>query len=108
MNHTYKIAGMTCDNCAATVRDKLLRLPEITSVDVDRQKQEAEIVMQHHVPLSSLQQALSGTKYSITEENNSMHHTAADEQENQSTLKTYLPVFLIFGYITVVTLLIQY
>ncbi len=103
MTHTYKITGMTCANCAATVKSTLLTLPEITAAEVSKDKGTATITMDKHIPLSDLQRALGENgKYKIL----AVHHNEMAEQAT-SWFETYKPILVIFGYITTVTLLIQ-
>lgn len=108
MTHTYKITGMTCANCAKSVESKLLKVPGITAAAVDLEKQIAEVTMHHHVNMNDMQAALNGTKYSIGEEEQHLKTSQSIEVDSPIILKTYLPVFLIFGYITGVTLIIQF
>lgn len=96
MTHIYKITGMTCGNCEAKVKSSLLQLPNVTEVEVSREKQTATISMDKHIALSTLQNVLD-EKYSITP----IEHSEAAEQA-KSWLATYKPIFLIFGYIIVI------
>lgn len=95
---------MTCDSCEATVKSRLLALPDITEVRVSKEEQSATITMDRHVGVSALQEALGGpeAKYRIqaNEHSEMAEHT-------KSWLNTYRPVLLIFAYITGITLLIQ-
>jgi copper chaperone CopZ len=107
MTHTYNITGMTCNGCASSVQQKLSKVEGVTSVNVNLEKQEAEITMQQHISTPVLAAALAGTKYSLTDLAKA-NATPSSIEEQPVTLKTYLPIFLIFGYITAITLLIQY
>lgn len=60
--------------------------------------------MTKHVPIEALRESLKGTRYMIDEE----RHSHSVEPEKKSTAKTYLPIFLIFGFITAVTLLVEF
>jgi len=108
MTHQYKISGMTCNNCSAKVSNLLTATPGVTAVDVNLEKGEATVTMDRHVDTAVLQSSLKGSHYTITD----MAHPVkpatiiADDTE-PVTLKTYLPIFLIFGYILTVTLLVQ-
>jgi copper chaperone CopZ len=108
MTHEYNISGMTCGSCVARVKSELLKLGDILSADIKLQSPQASITMQKHVATSALQQAVSKAgNYSITEAGGGMHRDmdspAAATRENNS----YYPIFLIFGFITGITLLIQ-
>lgn len=103
MTHTYHISGMTCSGCEFKVKSRLLQVAGITSADVSLEKKQATLSMDTHVGLSTLQDALGNDgKYTISAENHSEIAEAT-----KSWFETYLPILLIFGYITVITLLVQ-
>jgi len=99
MTHTYKVTGMTCGGCEAKVKSSLLMLPNVTEVDVSKEKETATITMDKHIALSTFQNALD-KKYSIT----AMEHNETAEQA-KSWFATYKPILLIFSYVTVVSLI---
>jgi copper chaperone CopZ len=104
MIHTYSIAGMTCGSCEAKVKGSLLTLPDVTSVEVSKENKTVVIGMDKHISIGSLQEALGGkeSRYQIT----AKEHSELSEQA-KSWIETYKPVLLIFGYITLTTLLVQ-
>lgn len=107
MIHTYNITGMTCNGCVAKVKSELLKLGDITSVEVQLQSPQATITMQKHIPTAMLQEAVSKAgKYTIADDNAAMIHSSAVSADDKPT--SYYPIFLIFGYITGATLLVQY
>jgi copper chaperone CopZ len=108
MTHTYNITGMTCSSCVAKVKSELLKLGDVTSADVQLQSPQATISMTKHISTETLQKALSkaGAKYLITDADINMHHTSATIAEETTT--SYFPIFLIFGYITGISLIIQF
>ena len=109
MTHTYKITGMTCKGCAAKVKDLLAGVSGVTQVDMNLEGQSADITTNTHILTSDFQKTLEGTKYSIADFGN-IHKAGLMEQasvETPVTFTTYLPLLLIFGYITGVTLLLQ-
>ena len=79
----------------------------VTSVKVDLERQKAEITMTRHIPTTILQNALNKTKYMLSDKESRLASAASVKAEEPSTLKTYLPIFLIFGYITAVTVIIE-
>lgn len=93
---------MTCGGCEAKVKSSLLTVPDITSVEVSKEKQTATIGMEKHISLATLQKALS-EKYSIS----ALEHNEPIEQA-KGWLETYRPVLLIFLYITGVALLAEW
>ncbi len=102
MVHTYQISGMTCESCEAKVKSALLMIENVTNVEVSKDDNSATITMEKHIALDSLQKALP-EKYQIS----ALHHNEMTEQ-TKSWLETYKPILLIFFYITLVTLLIQF
>lgn len=102
MTHTYKLTRMTCCSCEAKVKSNLLIIPGVTEVGVSKEKETAIITMEKHIELAVFQKALNA-KYSIsTEEQNESIGQA------KGWLVTYMPVLLIFIYITGITLLIEW
>lgn len=106
MTHTYQISGMTCSGCAAKVKSELLKLGDVNSADIQLPFPQATITMQNYIPPGKLQEAVSKAgKYIITESPAaSPHHTDTIEEAQGDS---YFPIFLIFGYITGITLLVQ-
>ncbi|MES2777667.1 MAG: cation transporter [Bacteroidota bacterium] len=99
MTHTYKLTGMTCGGCEAGVKSSLLKLPNITAVEVSKENQSATITMDKLIPLAALQNALE-KKYAIT----ALEHNEVAEQ-TKNWLSTYKPILLIFAYISVIALI---
>lgn len=96
MTHTYEVTGMTCEACEAKVKGSFLKLPEITSVDVSREKNSVTISMDKHVSLSTLQEALGGatSKYKIK----ALDHSETNEQM-KSWFSTYKPLVILSLFI---------
>jgi len=67
MKHTYKIQGMSCSGCTASVEDSLSNLKEIQSVKADLKTGTVEVEMNKHVSLEKLQETLlkSGLHYTF-------------------------------------------
>jgi cation transport ATPase len=104
MTHSYSITGMTCSGCVGKVKSELLKLADITVAEVQLQAPQATITMLHHVPTATLQHAISKAgNFSITDWGNHSQEMAMDEKESSS----FYPLFLIFGYITGTSLLLQ-
>jgi copper chaperone CopZ len=95
---------MTCGSCEAQVKNSLLSLENVTSVEVSKDSNTATISMDKHIALSDFQEAIGGkeSKYQIA----AIQHNEVAEQ-TKSWFETYKPILLIFGYISTVTLLIQ-
>ena len=107
MTHTYNISGITCSSCVAKVKSELLKLGDVLNAEVQIDAPQATITMQKHITTAQLQKAISnaGAKYIISEAEQQQHHasnTAADSGDS------YYPIFLIFGYIAGVSLLVAF
>ena len=79
-------------------------MTDVTAVEVSKETNTGTITMEKHIPISILQEAIGGkdSRYQIS----AIHHDETTEQA-RSWLETYKPILLIFGYISVITLLIQ-
>ena len=67
MKHTYHIHGMTCNGCRNHVEKTLNAVDGVTSAQVNLEKMEAIVEMEHHIEIDSFQKALetAGGNYSI-------------------------------------------
>ena len=114
MKHIYTVTGMTCNGCRTSVEDKLNAIDGVLNATVNLEKAEATIEMSNHISISILQKALSDT-YSISEKIEPAL-SAVEEfriasnviEEKKSELKQLFPLFLIFGYITITAVLLNY
>jgi copper chaperone CopZ len=102
MVHKYQITGMTCTSCESKVKSALLLVENVTAVEVSKEENSATITMNKHIALTDLQKALD-SKYQIS----AIHHNEMEEQA-KSWFETYKPILLIFFYISLITVLIQF
>ena len=112
MKHTYKISGMTCSSCKASVEKSLNDLDNVTKVDVNLESQEATITMNGHIEVSELQKVLP-SKYSITKKEHknvfaSAQNSNFEVKEEKSKLQQLKPLLLIIFYIAVASILLHY
>lgn len=110
MKHTYKVTGMTCGGCVASVEKELKTVSGVTDVFVDLEKAEAEVTMRHHIDTTILKNALPA-KYQLSEKKETNVFTSASSvlpEENKSKWQQLTPLFLILGYITVASVLLNY
>ncbi|PZD78270.1 heavy-metal-associated domain-containing protein [Mesonia sp. K7] len=111
MKHTYKITGMTCQGCKASVTKHLEAIENITQVEVNLERSEAEITMTKHVMIAELQQALP-EKYTITkkEENpeNNIFESVGNQKEEKSKLQQLKPLLIILFYIATASVLLHF
>ena len=109
MKHTYKVSGMTCNNCVAKVKSELLKLPGVLSSEVTLNLGKATIEMSNHISISALQEAISPQKkYLITADNNDQGQTAFVVEEAKGWFQTYKPILLIFFYIILISSAVVY
>jgi len=113
MIHTYKITGMTCGGCVASVTGYLSKIEGVSNVAIDLEDGEAQITMANHIGLQTLKNTLP-EKYTIEEK-----HAADFKTESESILQTestveqskfqqLKPLFLIFAYLFSAAFLLNY
>jgi copper chaperone CopZ len=111
MTHTYKVSGMTCGGCQAKVQGLLSKVSGVKNISIDLSRGEASIDMDKHIATVDLRAALKDyPKYELTEvhpQHNAIV-TPVDDEIPKSWVVTYKPILLIFGYITGVTLLVEW
>ena len=112
MKKIYTVLGMTCNGCKSTVYENLNKLQKIKSVEVDLENAEATIFMTGNIKLFELQKALP-SKFQILEKKSD--NLSADENEqtsevikDESKLKQLKPLLLIFTYISIASIFMNY
>ncbi len=106
MKHTYTVTGMTCNGCRTSVEDKLNAIPEVKNASVSLETSEATIEMSEHISIEKLQKALSD-KYIIAEKN-IFNANTVNVSEEKGDLEQLFPLFLIFGYIIIASILLNF
>ena len=101
MIHTYKVTGMTCGNCKASVEQALLTSHDITKATVDLDSAEVKVESNRTIGVRELQDLLP-QKYQITQ---SSYSTNLGQEPSQ--LKQLFPLFLIFTYIIAASVLLN-
>jgi copper chaperone CopZ len=109
MTNTYKIEGMTCQGCRASVEKKLAQVEGVDQVTVDLEKGEAAMVMSQPISITDLERSLP-EKYTISkktrrEETSMVADVGTEEESKWQQLK---PLFLILLYISVAMVLMNY
>jgi cation transport ATPase len=110
MKQTYKIDGMTCNNCKASVEKYLNDLTEISHVTIDLAKGEAEVTMERHLTADVLQNSLP-EKYTVSEKdsgNVSASSISSTKTSEKTKLQQLKPLLLILFYITSAGVLLHY
>lgn len=104
MTHTYQISGMTCNGCVATVKNQLLKHPDILAAEVSLDSQQAVIQMSKHINTAELQKTVSSAGSYILSEQSNRHVIIEREEQTRTGIETYKPIILIFFFIGGVSL----
>ena len=110
MKRTYKIEGMTCNNCKASVEKCLNDLPNISHVSINLEEGEAEVTMDKHIESDELQSALP-EKYTVSEKdggNVSASSNSLTMTSEKTKLQQLKPLLLILFYVTSAGVLLHY
>ncbi len=103
MKTTFKISGMTCNGCRSTVENKLSSLDGINNVQVDLTNGEAIVYSKNPISFSLISNSLP-SKYKVI--------SKRDAQDNEiiksSKIKQLRPLFIILGYISVTSILLNF
>lgn len=112
MKHIYKIKGMTCGSCKASVENSLRDIDDVSDVEVNLENQEATITMDKHIDIVELQKSLA-SKYTITQKEiknvfTSTQSSSFEIEEEKSKLQQLKPLLLIIFYIASASVLLHY
>ena len=112
MTHTYKITGMTCGSCKASVEKSSESIDNVTNVEGKLEKGEAEVTMSSHVATETLKKALP-EKYTLSEKEvkNIFASTSTpsfEMEQEKSKLQQLKPLLLIIFYIATASVLLHY
>jgi cation transport ATPase len=112
MKHIYKITGMTCNGCKASVEKNLKAIAQVTDVAVNLEQEEAVITMNTHIALETFQKALPEKfTISVKEDKNSatsIESSNATIEEEKTKLQQLKPLLLIIFYIATASILLHY
>ncbi|MEP0264901.1 MauE/DoxX family redox-associated membrane protein [Dokdonia sp.] len=104
MERTFTIQGMTCNGCRTGVERDLKIIPGIKNASVSLEKEEAVITMDSEITLEKLQEGIK-PKFTIIEK---LQQNAFTTMVPTSKWVQLRPLFLIFGYITVASIVMHY
>ena len=110
INRKYKISGMTCSSCKASVEDSLNLLDEVKSSNADIRLGELTLILNKDIDLKSLQNSIP-KKYLIDKEISSSDRPSeikSDSSNKKSKLEQLKPLFLILFYITSASILLNF
>ena len=103
MKTTFKISGMTCNGCRSTVENKLGSLDGINNVQVDLTNGEAIVYSKNPISFSLISNSLP-SKYRVIRN--------IPDQDNEiiksNKIKQLKPLFIILGYISVTSILLNF
>ncbi|MFT5217744.1 MAG: copper chaperone CopZ [Glaciecola sp.] len=108
MKHTYKIEGMTCGGCKASVEKHLNEIEHVTNVSIHLENGEAEVTMDKRITTDVLQNALP-EKYTLSEKDEkNVFSSVMTVDEEKTKLQQLKPLLLIIFYITTASVLLNY
>ena len=110
INKKYKITGMTCNSCKASVENSMNHLDQVTSSDADVRLGELNLTLNKDVSIKLLQNTIP-KKYFINKEISSPERVIeimSDSINKESKLKQLRPLFLILFYITGSSILLNF
>jgi copper chaperone CopZ len=108
MTHTYKVTGMTCSGCKASVESSLDSLDAVKEASVNLQDKTVTITMSEHLDITELQEVLD-KKYHISTlpKQNVFDQKPSESEKKESDVKQLFPLFLIFGYLIAASILLN-
>ena len=103
MKTTFKISGMTCNGCRSTVENKLSSLDGVDNVQVNLTNGEAIVYSKIPISFSLISNSLP-SKYKV------ISNIPAQDNEiiRSSKIKQLKPLFIILGYISVTSILLNF
>ena len=103
MKTTFKISGMTCNGCRSTVENKLSSLDGVDNAQVNLTNGEAIVYSKNPISFSLISNSLP-SKYRV------IRNIPAKDNEimKSSKIKQLKPLFIILGYISVTSILLNY
>ena len=103
MKTTFKISGMTCNGCRSTVENKLSSLDGVDNVQVNLTNGEAIVYSKNPISFSLISNSLP-SKYKVIRN--------IPDQDNEiiksSKIKQLKPLFIILGYISLTSILLNF
>ena len=103
MKTTFKISGMTCNGCRSTVENKLSSLDGVDNAQVNLTNGEAIVYSKNPISFSLISNSLP-SKYKL------ISNIPAQDNEiiKSSKIKQLKPLFIILGYISVTSILLNF
>tara|TARA_B100000161_G_C33513109_1_gene397355 strand:+ start:455 stop:1156 length:702 start_codon:yes stop_codon:yes gene_type:complete len=103
MKTTFKISGMTCNGCRSTVENKLSSLDGVDNAQVNLTNGEAIVYSKNPISFSLISNSLP-SKYKL------ISNIPAQDNEiiKSNKIKQLKPLFIILGYISVTSILLNF
>ncbi len=100
---------MTCNSCVSKVQKTLSDIKGVEKVNVTLNPPQAEITMHNHIEKGEMNSALGKIgDYKIADQSSMTHATnLPDKNEEESKLKTYKPLIIVFLYILLGVAILQ-
>jgi copper chaperone CopZ len=107
MEQQFNLQGMTCNGCKASVEEKLSAIKQVTRVEANLVKATVTLQSAKKLSVGVLQKALP-EKYIVSKiEEELVSKVNLDINNGKSTLQQLYPLFLIFVFITVASVLLS-
>ena len=103
MKQTIYINGITCDSCVEKIQNIFKGRYGITDIQIDKESGKVEYEHDIFLANSQISEMFTGTKYSLAD--STSQYLSSEEK---ITLKTYMPLFTLFWYITVLSLWVEF
>ncbi|WP_406682814.1 cation transporter [Seonamhaeicola sp. MEBiC1930] len=101
MKQIYTVTGMTCGGCKASVEEALQNLSAVEKAVADLASSQVVLKLSGKISVEKLQEVLPD-KYTISE------IKSAAMSDEKSEFKQLFPLFLIFGYIIVTSIILNF
>ena len=107
MEQIFSIKGMTCNGCRTHVEQELNNLPGVEKAIVTLEDHTAKIASRHRLTAEQLEAALP-EKYSVKDNTvTPVIATTPIKDQEASEWQQLFPLFLIFGYLTTASILMN-
>ena len=107
MKVKYHIEGMTCNGCRTQVEQILNSIAEVKEAHVDLETKEASLVVHKSLGIDKVLKEMP-KKYTITEKKEAKSNTNNVVATEKTKTRQLFPLFLILGYITMASVLLNY
>jgi len=107
MIRRYKVKGMTCQGCVATIKERLSSVEGVHEAILDLETGSVELTLVSQVSLTELKAVLP-QKYEIEEGSSLKNSLKSERQVETPKWQQLTPLFLIFTYLFVASILLNF